>query len=137
MGPLVQCTFAELHVASDIYLLHACVPAEASVIVALLSLVWVRGSSHPAGLYMAVSRDGRAFGKPVLLHQCQDYGRRAYDLPVQGSVDSTATGIEFYVHQNVPCRMPSKAHAPEQVPRIHTRLPKYILRLWSEGIVST
>ena len=112
----------------------------AGELVAIMSLVWPEGwatknpTKFPPGIYFAASRDGVTFRKPVLLHQCDSYARRAYDLPVQGSVSFTDSGIEFYIHQNVPCRMAEadRKKFKEQLARRWKQLPPYIHRLWTQ-----
>ena len=111
----------------------------AGELVAIMSLVWPEGwatknpTEFPPGIYFAASRDGVTFREPVLLHKCDSHARRAYDLPVQGNVSFTESGIQFYVHQNVPCRMAEKdrQQLKEELVLRWKELPPYINRLWS------
>ena len=112
----------------------------AGELVAIMSLVWPEGwatknpTEFPPGIYFAASRDGVTFREPVLLHKCDSHARRAYDLPVQGNVSFTESGIEFNVHQNVPCRMADRdRHLKEKLERHEKELPGYMRRLWSQG----
>ena len=82
------------------------------------------------GIYFAASKDGVSFHEPVLLHKCESYNGRAYDLPVQGCVSFKEGGIEFYVHQNVRCRMAQKdRQRKEELVKIFKKLPSYINEL--------
>ena len=57
--------------------------------------------------------------------------RRCYDLPVQGKIEFTETGISFYVHKNVPCRMsPKHKGRKEELVQMQKEVPSYIRELW-------
>ena len=121
-----------------IYFLHPYVVPGGTWLVAIMSLVWPKGwatkkpTEHSPGIYFAASKDGVNFLEPVLLHKCDSHARRAYDLPVQGNVSFTESGIQFYVHQNVPCRMAEKdRQLKEKLVQQCKELPPYILKLWS------
>ena len=134
LSPFQLCKFKGVPDASDIYFLHPYVVPGGRCLVAIMSLVWPEGmdSKSPPGIYLAASRDGVIFQEPVLLHGCQSHKRRAYDLPVQGSVSFTARGISFYVHRNVPCRMaPRDKTLKEELVQMHKVLPPYISNLWN------
>ena len=100
---------------------------------AIMSLVWPEGDQKNApGIYLAASKDGFQFQRPVLLHNCESYNRRCYDLPVQGKIEFTETGISFYVHRKVPCRMsPKHSGRKEELVLMHKEVPPYIRELWS------
>ena len=86
------------------------------------------------GIYFAASKDGVTFQEPVLLHKCESYCRRAYDLSVQGNVSFKERGIEFYVHRNFPCRMVQKdQQRKEKLVKISKDLPSHISKLWQRS----
>ena len=133
LGAFQLCNFIGIPEASDIYFMHPyAVPGNDEWIIALISLVWPEGDPTSAGIYLVVSKDGVTFLKPYLLHGCECNNRRAYDLPVQGSVSFTQTGIEFYVHQNVPKRMaPQHRDREEKLVRVFKDVPPHIKAVWS------
>ena len=108
-----------------------------------MSLVWAEGAARkkptetPPGIYFAASKDGVTFQEPVLIHKCESYCRRAYDLPVQGNVSFKEYGIDFYVHRNVPCRMsPKDTNRKEELVKMTKEVPPYISKLWN-GLSTT
>ena len=137
LSPFKLCKFIGVPDASDIYFLHPYVVPGGRWLVAIMSLVWpAEGatSKKPPGIYLAASKDGVTFLEPLLLHKCESHGRRAYDLPVQGNVSFTESGIEFYVHRNVPCRMaPKDRHRKEELVKMQVELPTYIKNLWKRS----
>ena len=137
LSPFQLCKFKGVPDASDIYFLHPYVVPSDRWLVAIMSLVWPAegaASKLPPGIYLAVSKDGVTFFEPVLLHKCESHCRRAYDLPVQGNVSFTESGIEFYAHRNVPCRMaPKDRHRKEELVKMQVELPTYIKNLWKRS----
>ena len=133
--PFQLCQFTDVPAASDIYFLHPYVLPGGKCIAVIMSLVWPDGDGSPPkedGIYLALSKDGVNFHRPELLHSCKSHGRRAYDLPIQGNVSFTESGIELLVHQNVHCRMDSKDwQRPEKLVRVRKALEPYICALWS------
>ena len=137
-SPFKRCTFVGVPEDSDIYFLHPYVVPSGEWVLAIMSLVWPEGTfqesplKNAPGIYLAASKDGFQFLKPVLLHDCESHGRRCYDLPVQGKIEFTETGISFYVHRNVPCRMsPKHRGRKEELVQMHKEVPPYIRELWS------
>ena len=130
--PFQPCKFTGVPDASDIYFLHPYViPGDRNIAV-IMSLVWLDDHASAPGIYLALSNDGVNFQRPELLHSCKAHGRRAYDLPIQGNVSFTKSGIGLYVHQNVPCRMDNKDHSrPEKLVRVNIALEPHICALWS------
>ena len=125
--------------------MHPYVVPGGSWMVVIMSLVWPEGTfrkgppkKNAPGIYLAASQDGETFQKPLLLHDCESHGRRAYDLPVQGKVSFTETGISFYVHRNVPCRMSAKdkKKRKEELVKMWKEVPPYISKLWN-GLSTT
>ena len=109
-----------------------------------MSLVWPEGTfqksprKNAPGIYLAASKDGFTFQIPVLLHDCESHGSRAYDLPVQGKVSFTETGISFYVHKNVPCRMsPKDKKRKEELVQMWKEVPHYVSKLWRNELSTT
>ena len=136
-SPFRRCTFASVPDDSDIYFLHPYVVPSGEWVLAIMSLVWPEGTfqesplKNAPGIYLAASKDGFQFKKPVLLHNCESHGRRCYDLPVQGKIEFTETGISFYVHKNVPCRMsPKHKGRKEELVQMQKEVPSYIRELW-------
>ena len=138
LSPFKLCKFTGVPDASDIYFLHPYVVPSGEWLVAIMSLVWPEvAPGTPPGIYLAASRDGVTFLKPVLLHKCEAHARRAYDLPVQGNVSFTECGISFHVHRNVPCRMPHKHRdRKEALVKMWKEVPTYISNLWT-GLSTT
>ena len=137
LSPFELCKFTGVPDASDIYFLHPYVVPGGRWLVAIMSLVWPEGyvpktpRATPPGIYLALSTDGINFREPVLLHACDSHERRAYDLPVQGNVSFTETGISFYVHRNVPCRMsPKDRNRKEELVKMTKQVPPHICNLW-------
>ena len=137
-SPFKRCTFVGVPEDSDIYFLHPYVVPSGKWVLAIMSLVWPEGTfqknplTNAPGIYLAASKDGFKFQKPVLLHHCESHGRRAYDLPVQGKVGFEATGISFYIHRNVPCRMsPKDTGRKEELVKMTKEVPPYISKLWN------
>jgi len=131
-GDFEMCRFEDMPDAADVYFLHPYVIPGGKCIFSLLSYVDAPGGLQRAGVYCAVSDNGVNFRKPILVHECDDYERRAIDLPVQGDVEFTETGISFYVHRNVPCRMSPKDHRKEAIVHVQVPIPKYVRQLWSK-----
>ena len=130
-SPFTKCTFASVPDDSDIYFLHPYVVPSGRWVLAIMSLVWPEGTFQAPGIYLAASKDGFQFEKPVLLHHCESHARHTYDLPVQGRVEFTETGISFYVHRNVPCRMSQKdSGRKEELVQMQKEVPSYIRELW-------
>ena len=132
-GAFQLCQFKGVPAASDIYFLHPYVIPGDGYIAVIMSMVWADGHPSDPGIYLALSKDGVKFERPELLHSCKAHARRAYDLPIQGNVSFTKSGIELFVHQNVPCRMPAKdakSH-PEKLVRVTKALEPHICALWS------
>ena len=97
-GPFQMCEFEGVPAGSDIYFMHPYVLPSGQGIFAMLSYVIAPGhdlNKTPAGIYCAVSGDGIHFKTPLLLHDCDSYERRAYDLPVQGGLQFLPYGIGF------------------------------------------
>ena len=138
LSPFQLCKFKGVPDASDIYFLHPYVVPNGDRLIAIMSLVWAEGwapplGKHEPGIYLAASRDGLSFLPPVLLHACKSHERRAYDLPAQGGVTFEERGISFYVHSNVPCRMPPKdRNREERLVKVSKEVPPYVSKLWNE-----
>ena len=131
--PFQPCKFTGVPDASDIYFLHPYVIPGDGYIAVIMSMVWADGHPSDPGIYLALSKDGVKFERPELLHSCKAHARRAYDLPIQGNVSFTKSGIELFVHQNVPCRMSErdlKSH-PEKLVRVTKALEPHICALWT------
>ena len=127
-GPFELVSFEGVPGGSDIYFLHPYVFPNKNGIFAMLSFVGAPGhmQTMPAGIFCAVSGNGVHFKQPFLLHECESWQRRAYDIPAQG-IEFLDTGIEYLVHKNVPCRMsPTHHDRKEGVVSVHHPLPKYM-----------
>ena len=139
LGAFQMCTFTG--VASgiagyDIYFLHPYVLPNKKGMMALMSFVPAdefKSDAEPAGVYCTMTVDGIHWLKPYAAHKCEDYARRAYDLPVNGYLEFHADdGIAFIVHRNVPCRLPQNSNKKESIEQVSCRLPQYMCKIWSE-----
>ena len=139
LGAFQMCTFTG--VASgiagyDIYFLHPYVLPNKKGMMALMSFVPAdefKSDAEPAGVYCTMTVDGIHWLKPYAAHKCEDYARRAYDLPVNGYLEFHADdGIAFIVHRNVPCRLPQNSNKKESIDQVSCRLPQYMCKVWGE-----
>jgi hypothetical protein len=90
LGASQMCTFEGLADSYDAYFLHPHILPNGRGLVSLISPVPADSDTKfvetSAGVYRAVTNDGVNWLQPYAVHLCPEYLRRAYDVPIAGSL---------------------------------------------------
>ena len=136
-NPFRLCIFDGLEDGYDIYFLHPY--PQQTAILCLLALVPAEGQKSvvfPSGIYITATTNGINFLTPILVHKCEDFERRTYDLPINGSLrldDPEKDYVTILVHANVPCRIPQNSPLVEEIHYVHCKLPHTFCKIWQES----
>ena len=133
-GPFQLCHFGGLNYGYDMYFLHPySLPHAIFSLIALVPAESQKNDEWPSGIYITASTDGRTFIKPYLVHRCEDFERRTYDLPVNGKflLDHPEEGhMSFTIHANVSCRLPKNSKLKEDIHCVSCEMPLHFCNLW-------
>ena len=116
-GPFTLVSFVGVPLDADIYFAHVYQTTE-GILVAILPIAMPpdADSFTVGGIYIAISRDGCNFGRPILLRRSCVHLRRTFDLPIHYPSLVLSAGQPFLLplHLNCRARMPNGVPGNEE-----------------------